>query len=75
MGANDMLIKLEKKTKISQKIYKKENFCSNMFPKSQYLYVFEFDGKAVACKLEIDDKIAKIIDDRINELKNQNSNK
>ena len=74
MSEKDMLIKLEKDTKIPQsigKIYKKEDFCSNMFPKSKYLYVFEFESKKIAVKLEIDSEIAEILNTRINELKNK----
>lgn len=73
MGAGDTLIKIEKGKKMPEnigKIYKKENFCSNMFPKSKYIYVFEFENKKIACFLEIDGDIAGILNNRINELKN-----
>jgi hypothetical protein len=74
MGKGDKLIKLEKGMKMPngvEKIHQKENFCSNMFPKEQYLYVFEFENKKIAAKLEIDGEIANILNHRINELNDQ----
>lgn len=73
MKGSDHLLPYEKGAKIPEtigKIAKKENFCSNMFPKQRYLYVFEYDGAKVACKLEMDEKVAAFIQNRLNDLRN-----
>ena len=77
MSGKDYLLPLEKGEKIPEKIgkiSKKENFCSNLFPKQRYLYVFEFDGKKVACKLEMDEGVAVFIQNRLENLRNTNQN-
>lgn len=73
MSAGDYLLPLEKGEKIPEKmgkIAKKENFCSNLFPKQRYLYVFEFEGKKVACKLEMEQSAATFIQNKIENLRN-----
>jgi len=73
MSAGDYLLPLEKGEKIPKKmgkIAKKENFCSNLFPKQRYLYVFEFEGKKVACKLEMEQSAATFIQNKIENLRN-----
>jgi len=77
MSGKDYLLPLKKGEKIPEKIgkiAKKENFCSNLFPKQKYLYVFEFEGKKVACTLEMDESVAVFIQNRLENLRNTDQN-
>ena len=71
MTADDKLV-LQNKDDLSQKtekIKKKENFCANMFPKEKYLYIANTENGRVSCSLELEKDVAKILFDRIEELR------
>ena len=56
------------------KIKKKENFCSNMFPKERYLYIVNTENGRVACYLELEKDVAQILINRIEELRLNKNN-
>ena len=70
MSGDDVLLSVQKGESLKKygKIKRKENFCSNIFPRERYVYIVNTENGRVACYLEMEKDVAKILSDRINEL-------